>query len=261
MHACLQEDESLDLICGDLEIIQAKNGYRFGIDSILLASFVGFPKDRAKRQGPDMEDLPAEAVVDLGTGSGIIPMVLVKTKRVKSACGVEIQPALVDRARRSLAHNKMIDEIEIIQADLRNLEDVLDAGCFDLVTANPPYRTTNSGKISQGEERAIGRHEIKCTLEDVISSAARLLKPLGVFDMVFPTERIAEVFSICERNNMQPARLRLIYGRVDLPSKTCLLETVRGGNNQLKVAPPLIVYKNENDYTPEVEQIVRGYFI
>ncbi|MBW1810704.1 MAG: tRNA (adenine(22)-N(1))-methyltransferase TrmK [Deltaproteobacteria bacterium] len=206
----VKKSETLDLICGDLEIYQAKRGYRFGVETLLLAGFV---------------ETGHQQMVDLGCGSGIIPIVLVRFAKVKSAIGVEIQKNMVERARRSVAHNKLKDKIEIIQADIGKLDGVLPASRFDLVISNPPYLAARAGHQSKGRERAVARHEILATLADVVRSAARLLLPRAKFTLVFPTGRLPELLRLCNENKLRPARLRMIHGRVEMTSKHCLLES------------------------------------
>ena len=233
--------ETIDGICGELEIYQAKNGYRFGVDSVLLA---GFMQPGGKR------------LVDLGCGSGVIALIMAHFGRVERAVGVEIQPQLVQRARRSAAHNHLSDRVEILEGDLKDLTKLLPAGRFDRVLSNPPYRTVRSGNLSQGEERAQGRHEILCKLEDVVKTAARLLQHRGLFGVVFPPGRLTELLGLCDAHGLRPSRLRLVHGRPDMPSKTCLLEAMRAGRMGLKVEPPLILYGPNGQYTPEVQALL-----
>jgi tRNA1(Val) A37 N6-methylase TrmN6 len=234
----VKSSETLDLICGDLEIFQAKRGYRFGVETLLLAGFI----EKGHSQ-----------MVDLGCGSGIIPIVLVRFEKVSSAIGVEIQKNMVERSRRSVTHNKLSDKIEIIQADIAKLDGVLPASRFDLVVSNPPYMPARAGHQSKGRERAVARHEILATLSDVVRSAARLLLPRAKFSLVFPTGRLPELLRVCDENKLRPARLRMIHGRKEMVSKHCLLESIKGGRMSLKVEKPLIMYDESGDYTDEVK--------
>jgi len=229
--------ETEDLICGELTVFQAKKGYRFGVESLLLPAFAG----------------AADSLVDLGTGSGIMAMVGVKFHGVKKAKGVEIQASLAERATRNVATNGLSKKIEILKADMRELDGVLPAGKFDLVVSNPPYRQVRSGHVSRGDERALGRHEVKCKLPDVVAAAARLLRPRGRFCMVYPVGRIPELFRVCEEHKLRPARLRMVYGRLELAPKNCLVEGVRNGRMNLGVEPPLIMYEKSGEYTDEVK--------
>jgi len=236
-----QVEETLDVICGELAVFQAKRGYRFGVETLLLAGFIN-------QRASDM--------TDLGTGSGIIPLVLVRFGKAERACGVELQPALADRARRSVEHNGMSGKVEIIEADLRALDGVLPAACCNLVTANPPYSTVNSGNRPSENERALAKQEITCTISDVTAAAARLLSPRGKFATVFPAGRLPELLACCRAVRLAPSRLRMIHGRIELPAKHCLLEAVRGGRMGLSVEPPLFVYDNTKEYTDEVKAML-----
>jgi len=233
-------DETEDLICGELTVFQAKKGYRFGVESLLLPAFAG----------------AAESMVDLGTGSGIMAMVGVRFHGVKRAKGVEVQASLAERAARNVKKNRLASKIEIVRADMRELAGVLPAGKFDLVVSNPPYRQVRSGHVSRGDERALGRHEVMCQLPDVVGAAARLLRPRGRFCIVYPVGRIPELFRICEEYKLRPSRLRMVYGRVELKPKNCLAEAVRNGRMNLAVEPPMIMYDYSGEYTKEVKEIL-----
>ncbi len=230
--------ETLDRICGEIEVYQATAGYRFGIETLLLASFI----PAGARRG-----------VDLGTGTGVIPLVLTFFGTVQSMTAIEIQPQLAQRAQRSVAHNRLSEKISIITADLRRLEGVLPAGAFDLVVSNPPYAQGGSGHVNRHTERACARHEILCTLPDVVTAARRLLAPRGRFTIVLPPGRLPELLRLCEDHRMCPTRLRLVQGRPELSPKTCLLEAVRGGRGKLKIEPTLILYGSDGRYTDEVQ--------
>ncbi len=231
-------DESLDTICKALRVIQARRGYRFGVESLLLPGFAG---------------TGAKKLIDLGCGSGVIPLVMVRFYGVERAWGVEIQAGLAERAQRSVELNGLSGRIQIVEADLKALEGVLPAGEFDLVVSNPPYRPADTGQVSRDRERAISKHEIACSAADVVAAAARLLRPSGRFCVVFASERIGELLSECVRYGLRPSRLRMVHGRVELGSKNCLVEAVRGGRGSLVVERPLIVYDSSGEYTEEVK--------
>jgi len=235
------DDESEDLICGEISVFQAEKGYRLGIETLLLSSFV---KAGAKH------------MVDLGTGCGILPLVLCHFGKVKRATGVEIQASLADRARRAVAKNRLASKIRIVEADLRDLTPVLESGAFDLVVSNPPYTPVRSGHINQKEERALARHEIKCTVADVAKTAAKLLAPKGSFVSVFPSGRLPELLRVCADNGLRPARMRMIHGRIELTAKHFLLESIRGGRMGLSVEKPLIVYEKPGKYSVEVKEML-----
>lgn len=224
-----------------LEVFQARRGYRFGVETLLLCGFV---------------EAGSDSMVDLGTGSGIIPLVLTRFGKAARAVGVEIQPALADRARRSVAHNRLADRVEIVEADLKALDGVLPAAGFDLVTSNPPYRPAGNGNVATEPEKARAKHELLCTLEDVVAVAGRLLRPRGRFVVIVPPERLEDLLGSCRSHGLRPARLRMVHGRAELPASHCLLDAVRGGRNQLVGERPLIVYENQERYTEEVQAML-----
>lgn len=229
----------MDRICGLLEIYQARNGYRFGVEALLLTGFV---------------DRPARRLVDLGTGSGVLPLVLVRFGKAETAVGVELQPALAERARRSVAHNGLQDRITILHADLRHLQDVLPAASCDLVVSNPPHQPPGNGRVSPNRERALARSEMSCRLEDVVAASRRLLEGGGRFVTIYPAARLAEVLEACQRQQLFPARLRLVHGRAELSCRHFLLECRQGARRQLRVEPPLLVYGSDGRYSEEVQK-------
>lgn len=237
-------DETLDRICGQLEIYQARRGYRFGVESLLLTGFV--------QPG-------GQALVDLGTGSGVLPIVLTHFDKVARAVGLELQPALVDRARRSVAHNALANRVSIVQADMRSVEGLrpeLPPAGFDRVVANPPYGRAGQGHANSDGEKARARHELTVSLPEVVAAAARLCAVRGQFCVVVPPLRLVELLGLCAQAGLRPARLRFVHGRVELVAKHCLLEAVRGGRMDLEVEPPLIVYTEEGEYTDEVKAML-----
>ena len=233
--------ETLDRICGRLEVFQARRGYRFGVETLLLA---GFASPGAAR------------LCDLGCGSGVIAMVQVHFGRAARALGVEIQPALAERARRSVAHNGLAGRIAILEADLRQAHPELPPAGFDAVLANPPYGRAGCGHVNPDGEKARARHELSVTLAEVVAAAGRLCAVGGRFAAVVPPARLAELLAAAEHRGLRPARLRLVHGRAELPARHCLLECVRGGRADLEVEPPLLVYTPAGDYTPEVQAML-----
>ncbi len=235
------EQETLDKICGELEVFQARRGYRFGIETLLLAGFVGHG---------------AERLLDLGTGSAVLPMVLVHFGKAKSALGVEIQPRLAARACRSVEHNGLEKAIEIKTGDIRLLEQFVEPSSFDLVVSNPPYGKTGKGNTNPDGEKAIARHELLVKLSEVIRAGARAVKVRGKFCMVIPPTRLAETLTCCMEQRLRLSRLRLVHGRRKLAAKHCLIESVRQGKMDLVVEPPLIIYDEKGNYTDEVKSML-----
>jgi tRNA1Val (adenine37-N6)-methyltransferase len=243
---CINEQaETLDKICGELEVFQAERGYRFGLETLLLTGFV--------QAGVD-------SMLDLGTGSGIMPLVLTKFGKVAHATGVEIQAALVERAQRSVAYNDLSDKIQVMEADLCKLSDKIKPSQFDLVISNPPYGRPGTGKQNPNSEKALARHEIRCHLRDVVEAAAYAVKVRGKFNVVVPPLRLTELIKLCEEFDLRPARMRMVHGRKELSAKHCLFEAIRGGRMDLVIESPLIVYENTNEYTTKLKEILYPKF-
>ncbi len=228
-----------DLTIGGLKILQAKNGYRFSIDPVLLSAFI--------------PNLKKARVVDLGTGNAIIPLLLSARKEAQSITGVELQPAMVERARRSVQLNGLEDSIRIIQGDIRNLPEALCSGGCDIVTANPPYRIQDTGRVAPDDERGMARHELSGGLDGFLRSAAFLLKNGGRFYVVYLAERLAELLTKMRCFRLEPKRLRMVHSRVGEAARMVLVEGRKHGRAGLIVEAPLIIYKGEGrDYTEEV---------
>jgi tRNA1Val (adenine37-N6)-methyltransferase len=236
----MHTDETLDdLTMGDLKILQAKNGYRFSIDPVLLSAFVPSVKNAR--------------VADLGTGNGIVPLLLSCRKEAREITGIERQSDMVERAHRTMQLNCLEASIRIVQGDLRNLPGELCAGSFDIVTANPPYRSQKTGRVAPGDERAMARHEIAGGLDDFLRAAAFLLNEGGRFYVVYLAERLAELLAGMRCFRLEPKRLRMVHSREGEPARMVLVEGRKNGKPGLIVEPPLIVYAGEGrDYTEEV---------
>lgn len=248
-----QSSMTIDLKPGErLDDLQ-RNGYRiiqnpekfcFGMDAVLLAGFVNArPSDRG---------------LDLGTGTGIIPILLEGRYQMQNIIGLEIQEASVDMARRSVALNRLSEHIQILQGDLKEASNLFEASSFDIVTANPPYMEENGGLKNPAEPKAIARHEILCKLEDVIQAAACCLKERGRFYLVHRPFRLGEIFSLLQKYRLEPKRMCLVYPYVDKEPNMVLIEALKGGNPGMRVDKPLIVYKEKGQYMPEIYDIY-GY--
>ena len=241
----LKEGERLDdLNRNGFRIIQNEKLFCFGMDAVLLSGFARV------REG--------ERVLDLGTGTGIIPILLAAKTEGESFSGLEISEKSVDMAVRSVALNGIEDRVSIIQGDIRKAGELFAPASFDVVTSNPPYMTENHGLVNQDLEKAAARHEIFCTLEDVVSAAARLLKAGGRFYMVHRPFRLAEIIRALSEHRLEPKRMRLVYPYADREPNMVLIEAVRGGRPRMTVEKPLIVYQAPGEYTREVLEIY-GY--
>lgn len=233
-------DETLDdLTVGDLKILQAKSGYRFSIDPVLLSAFI-----------PNLKNA---RVVDLGTGNGIIPLLLSVRKETQAITGIELQSGMVGRARRSVELNGLAGSICIIQGDIRALPEELSAGSCDIVTANPPYRSQETGRVAPDDERAMARHELSGGIDDFLRAAAFLLNSGGRFYIVYLANRLAELLSGMRRIRLEPKRLRMVHSREGAPARMVLVEARRDGKPGMVVEAPLVIYKGEGrDYTEDV---------
>ena len=241
----LKEGERLDdLHRNGFQIIQNKEKFCFGMDAVLLS---GFAKVKE-----------GEKVLDIGTGTGIIPILLAAKTPGQHFTGLEIQPESADMARRSVALNHLEEKISIVEGDVREADQLFSAASFDVITSNPPYMTGNHGLVNPDMPKAIARHEICCTLEDLVSQTEKLLRPGGRFFMVHRPFRLAEIMTVLTAHHLEPKRMRLVYPFVDKEPNMVLLECIRGGKPRITVEKPLIVYKEPGVYQDEIYTIY-GY--
>lgn len=222
-------------------IIQNASKFCFGMDAVLLTGFV--------------KVLPGERLLDLGTGTGIIPILLEAKTKGSHFTGLEIQEDSADMARRSVALNGLQDKIDIVTGDIRQASSIFKPGSFDVITSNPPYMNNSHGLINPNETKAIARHEILCTLEDVVREASRLLKMCGRFYLVHRPFRLVEIINTLSAWKLEPKRMRLVHPYIDKEPNMVLIEAVKGGKSMVKIEPPLIVYKEKNVYSDEIHDI------
>lgn len=245
MSVTLLEHERLDeLHRNGYHIIQNPQKFCFGMDAVLLSGFA-----RVK---------PGETAIDLGTGTGIIPILLEAKTQGEHFTGLEIQPESADMAKRSVAYNHLEDKINIEIGNIKDASVQFGASSFHVVTTNPPYMTGQHGLTNPSEAKAIARHEILCNLEDVIRESARLLKPQGRFYMVHRPFRLSEIMCLMHQYGLEPKRMQLVYPFADKEPNMVLLEGLRGGKPRITVEKPLIVYKEPGIYTDEIYDIY-GY--
>lgn len=239
MEVKLKENERIDdLDRNGLKIIQDPDRFCFGMDAVLLSGFVKI-KDQA-------------TVLDMGTGTGIIPILLSAKTKASSIKALEIQEDSADMARRSVSYNDLSDKIEIVTGDIKEASSIFPKASFDAVTCNPPYMIGEHGLKNPGSAMAIARHEILCTFDDVARNAAAVLKPGGSFFLVHRPFRLAELFATMQKYKLEPKRMQLVYPYVDKEPNMVLIEAVRGGKSRLSVEKPLIIYKAVNEYTDDV---------
>lgn len=241
MEILVNEDESLeDLQCNGLKLIQKKVGFRFGVDAVLLANFA-IVKAKSK-------------LIDLGTGTGVVPLLLGVKSKATQIIGVEIQEHLVDMAKRSVLLNQMEDKVQIISGDIKNLE-ALGRGTFDTVTTNPPYTKLNSGIRCSDTAKDISRHEILCSLEDVIKTSALLLKTGGNFAMVHKPERLADIVCLMRQYKIEPKYMQFVHPYPHKKPNILLVKGVKCGGADLKIMDPLYVYDLSGNYSKEINLI------
>ncbi len=227
---------------GRLHFVQPKRGYRFSLDAVLLADFVS-----AK---------PKERLIDLGTGSGIIPLLLSVLTPVREIVGFELQDRLVRFARRNVALNALDERIRVIQGDLKEITTCFRAGEFDLLCSNPPYRKLGNGRLNPESERAIARHEVECELKDLLSAAKFLLKPGGKMFMIYLPERLGELLAGVQHYGLEAKRIRCIHSMKHMPASLVLIEAQRDASSGLIVLPPLFLYCQKNVYSSEAQKIL-----
>ena len=233
-----------DLQRNGYKIIQDPGRFCFGMDAVLLS---GFAKVKE-----------GEKVLDIGTGTGIIPILLAAKTPGQHFTGLEIQPESADMARRSVALNHLEEKISIVEGDVREADQLFSVASFDVITSNPPYMTGSHGLVNPDMPKAIARHEICCTLEDLVSQTEKLLRPGGRFFMVHRPFRLAEIMTVLTAHHLEPKRMRLVYPFVDKEPNMVLLECIRGGKPRITVEKPLIVYKEPGVYQDEIYTIY-GY--
>ena len=233
-----------DLQRNNYKIIQDPERFCFGMDAVLLSGFA-----RAKE---------GDHIIDLGTGTGIIPILMEAKTGASDLIGLEIQPESADMAQRSVELNHLESKIRIVTGDIKEASSLFCAATFDVVTSNPPYMTEHHGITNEKSPRAIARHELLCTLEDVISQAAKLLRPGGSFYMVHRPFRLVDIMVLMREYHLEPKRIKLVYPYIDKEPNMVLIEGLRGGRPRLTVERPLIVYQSPGVYTDEIYDIY-GY--
>ena len=239
----LKENEKIDdLEFNNLKIIQNKNGFCFGIDSVLLSDFAKEIKNDS-------------TVIDLGTGTGIISILLCGKTKLKKIIGVEIQKDVAEMAKRSVELNKLGDRMEILNEDINNLCNKFPTNSFEAVVSNPPYKKLNTGLTSEDETQLISRHEIKCNIEDIAKISSYLLKNNGSIYMVHRPDRIIDIFESFRKYNLEPKILRFIYPKLNKEPNLVLIKAVKCAKPFLKMEKPLIVYNEDGSYTDEILKI------
>lgn len=243
MEVFLKENERIDdLQLNNLKIIQNKNGFCFGIDSILLSDFAKDIRNNSK-------------VLDLGTGTGILGILLCGKTKLSKIYGIDIQENVCDMASRSIKLNNLQDRFEIINKNIKDLKDIFEDNSFDVVVSNPPYKKDNSGLKNESKTKLISRHEITASLEDFISISSKLLKDSGNIYMVHRPERLSDLFYLLKKYNLEPKKLRLVQSYTNSKPKLILVKATKNAKSFLNIEEPLIIYNQDGSYTDEILKI------
>jgi tRNA1Val (adenine37-N6)-methyltransferase len=237
-NVCREDERIDDLQRNGYHIIQKKNGFCFGMDAVLLSGFATVKK--------------GERAIDLGTGTGIIPILLTAKTEGEHFTGLEIQSEVADMAARSVRLNGLEDRLDIVQGDIREASRLFGKASFDVVTSNPPYMTDTHGLKNPDLPKAIARHEVLCTLEDVVREASLLLRTGGRLYMVHRPRRLAEIISVLRQYKLEPKRMKMVHPFIDKEANMVLIEAVRGGGVMMNVEAPVIVFQAPGVYSEEI---------
>ncbi len=238
----LRDDETLDnLQLKGIHIIQKKDGFRFGVDAVLLANFAKVKKN--------------STVIDLCSGTGIVPFIIAGKSNAKSIVGIEIQEEFVDMANRTAKYNNLKDKVSFRHEDLKNTLALKKLERADVVTVNPPYKLCKSGIVNRDDKNAIARHEICCNLEDVIIAARIVLKDNGRLFMVHRPERIVDILTLMRKYKIEPKRIRFIHPKPGKSPNIVLVEGQRDGGAFLKIEDPLYIHLDDESYSEELREI------
>ncbi len=229
-----------DLIIKNLKLIQHPEEFCFSLDAVLLAHFAS-----VRQNG---------TAADLGTGTGVIGILLL-ARGIAVVTGIEINPAMADMASRSATLNGLTDRLHIVNGDLRQVQQLLPSGSFELVVANPPYRPVGGGYLNPNDRVAMARHEVSASLADVVAAARHLVKYRGRFAMVHLPERLAEIMVAMCQVGIEPKRLQFVYPRIDKKPNMVLIEGVRGAKPGIEVLPPLLVYTPDGNYSADIMKL------
>ena len=239
----LKEKERIDdLEFKGLKIIQNEDGFCFGVDSVLLSDFAKKIKKNAK-------------VIDIGTGTGIISILLTAKTELKEITGIEIQEEVADMARRSSKLNNLQDKFKVLNIDINNIFEKLNKNEYDAIVTNPPYKKLNTGAKNIEEKKLISRHEIKCSLEDVIAKSSILLKSLGEFYMVHRSERLADIMCYLRKYKLEPKEIRFVHSKTNEKPILILVKAVKNAKEFLTIDDPLVIYNDDGSYTDEILKI------
>lgn len=239
----LKEKERIDdLEFKGLKIIQKEGGFCFGIDAVLLSDFAKEIRNNSQ-------------VLDLGTGTGILSILLTAKTNLKKIYGIEIQEEVANMAKRSVELNQLQEKVEIINKNIKDLKNIFEKNSMDAIVTNPPYKKLDTGKTNEKENKYIARHEVTASLEDFIKISFDLLKDKGSFYMIHRPERLAEIIYTLKKNKLEPKRMRFIYSNIEQEPKLVLIKAVKNAKEFLTVEKPLFIYNKQGEYTEEILQI------
>lgn len=237
----IKSDEVLDDLQNGLFIIQKKDGFKFGVDAVLLADFA--------------KNAKSVSTLDLCTGTGIVPLLLSEKTDTQNICGLEIQTDIAEMAARSVEYNALTERVHITEGDLKNAADIYGKGKFDKITCNPPYMKCGAGLQNDTDTKSVSRHEILCTLDDVIRVSRELLISKGRFFMVHRASRLADILCVMRKYGIEPKRMRLVHPAPEKSPNLVLIEGMKDGGEELKMLPPLYVYDKDGNYSAEIDEI------
>ncbi|MBE7057264.1 MAG: tRNA1(Val) (adenine(37)-N6)-methyltransferase [Ruminococcaceae bacterium] len=236
-------DEQIDDLGRGLSIIQKQKGFKYGTDSVLLAKFMLMNIKRCKH------------CVDMGTGTGILPLLISREPAVEKLTGIEIQAEYAEMAARSVKMNNLDGRVNILQGDIKDAPGLLGKGSVQAVVSNPPYKKAESGIKNSGDGLTIARHEVLCTLEDVIKNAALILEPGGYFFMVHRPERLADTMELMRKYRLEPKVLRMVQPKLSKQPSMFLVAAVKNAGRNLRVLPTLILMEEDGRNTKELDEI------
>lgn len=246
MEGKLKKTEKIeDLQCKGYKLIQDKESFCYGIDSVLLSHFAKEIKKGSK-------------VADLGTGNGIIGILLCAKTELLKIVGIEVQPVSYELAKRNIQYNKLEERFQVIPGNIKDIKQLLPRESMDVVVSNPPYKKASTGLTNENPAKTIARHEITATLDDFFKATSYLLKDKGVFYLVHRPDRLVDIFEVANNYHLEPKRMQIVYPKIDRQPNLVLLKMVKNASRELRIDKPLIVYNQEGEYSEEIKEIYKN---